>query len=128
MLPFYSFPKAHRLCHKKDIEQLFSSGKSFFVFPLLIHYKKVSSAQTKVLISVSKRKIRLATKRNRMKRLIREAFRLYLPDLIKSDKQEAFHIAITYVHDEETTLEQIRSAMLKGIKMLMKEGGNVIPD
>ena len=76
----YTFPKEEHLCRKKLIEELFSKqGSSFGVYPLRIVWIPApapTTAPPQVLISVSKRTFKRAVDRNRLKRLIREAYRL----------------------------------------------------
>ena len=76
----YTFPKEEHLCRKKLIDELFSKqGSSFGVYPLRIIWVRSatpSAAPPQVLISVSKRTFKRAVDRNRLKRLIREAYRL----------------------------------------------------
>ena len=76
----YTFPKEEHLCRKKLIEELFSKQSfSFGVYPLRIVWIPApapTSAPPQVLISVSKRTFKRAVDRNRLKRLIREAYRL----------------------------------------------------
>ena len=77
----YTFPKEEHLCRKKLIEELFGKqGSSFGVYPLRIVWIKNAApamAPPQVLISVSKRTFKRAVDRNRLKRLIREAYRLH---------------------------------------------------
>ena len=76
----YTFPKEEHLCRKKLIEALFSKqSSSFGVYPLRIVWipaPALTNAPPQVLISVSKRTFKRAVDRNRLKRLIREAYRL----------------------------------------------------
>ena len=68
-----SFPKSSRLSGKKDIDQLFKAGNSVMLFPFRII--KLESDSTRILFSVPYRTFRKATDRNRVKRLMREAWR-----------------------------------------------------
>jgi len=73
-----TFKKEERLYRRKEINYLFSKGKSFFVYPFKVIYVKYPETKefpVEVMVSVSKRKIKSAVKRNRIKRLIREAYR-----------------------------------------------------
>ena len=71
--------KPERLNRKKIIERMFAGGsRSFSLFPLRVVYLPVPDleAQAAILVSVSKRRFKRAVKRNRVKRQIREAYRL----------------------------------------------------
>jgi len=77
----YTLPKTERLTGKKAITSLFSHGESFFIFPLKVCWFPRQSPENldppQLLISVSKRNFKKAVHRNRIKRLIREAYRLH---------------------------------------------------
>ncbi len=63
---------------KKLMDRLFKSGKTFFVFPFKVFYillEEPAPYPAKVLISVPRRNFKKATDRNRIKRLVREAYR-----------------------------------------------------
>ena len=71
--------KPERLNKKKIIEKMFAGGsRSFSIFPLRVVWLPVEEldVQASILISVSKRRFKRAVKRNRIKRQIREAYRL----------------------------------------------------
>lgn len=82
--------KSERIYHRKAIDALFKEGNSHSMsaFPLRAVYmlisatdsdekqdKKTECPQAKFLISVPKHCFRRAVKRNRIKRLVREAYR-----------------------------------------------------
>ena len=77
----FTFKKEERLCSKTLIDRLFNGGKSHSLaaFPLRVVYmeqeREDEKPQVQVLISVPKRCFKLAVKRNRVKRQIREAYR-----------------------------------------------------
>ena len=74
-----TFGKEEKLCSKVLISSLFTKGKRFFIHPLKINWAEVQhyrGADIQVLIVVSKRNFKNAVDRNRIKRLIREAYRL----------------------------------------------------
>ncbi|SFW29328.1 ribonuclease P protein component [Sinomicrobium oceani] len=73
------FSKAEKLKSKKLIGKLFSEGKSVSRFPLRLVYVKTElpgATGVQVAVSVSKRRFRKAVDRNRIKRLLRETYRL----------------------------------------------------
>ena len=67
--------KNEKLKSQKAIEQLFAEGKSVSAYPLRMVYLD-NQSQLKVGVSVSKRNFKLAVHRNRVKRLLREGYRL----------------------------------------------------
>lgn len=71
-----SLPKGERLHSKKLIEQLFSGGgKAMSAFPLRLVYMPAGEGPSQMLVSVPKRLLHRANKRNRVKRQVREAYR-----------------------------------------------------
>jgi len=80
----YTLPKNKRLKSNKAIGELFSRGKSLSGYPLrLVYLEKEFNNDEAFLVafSVSKRKFKKAVDRNRIKRLMRECFRLQQYDL-----------------------------------------------
>lgn len=72
-----SFPKSEKLKSQKQIDQLFLEGKSIKQFPLRLIYMPVpKQAQSQVAFAVPKRLFNHAVDRNRIKRQMREAYRL----------------------------------------------------
>lgn len=84
---------------------MFAGGsRSFSVFPLRVVYLPVEELDVPVsiLVSVSKRRFKRAVKRNRVKRQIREAYRLnkhLLSDAL-SGSQTRLAVALIYLSDE----------------------------
>jgi ribonuclease P protein component, eubacterial len=119
----YSFPKSERIFLQKEIDALFSEGSSFSSYPLRVIYvekQPASGSRAAVLISVPKKKIRKAVGRNRIKRLIRETYRLGKPSLLHSleDKNKSLLIAFIYVGDGLTDYPTMEAAMAKALKTL----------
>lgn len=85
-----TFHKCERLCSLIAIDRLFNGGsRSFSAFPIRIVYRLEEKAPEKpsevqVLITVSKRHFHHAVDRNRVKRQIREAYRIEKELLIQA--------------------------------------------
>ncbi|HRH35028.1 MAG TPA: ribonuclease P protein component, partial [Catalimonadaceae bacterium] len=80
-----TFSKPERLCSRKSIEQLFETGEKWVCFPFRIIIRlqnrddslEPEAAPVQILVSASKRNFKQAVDRNRIKRQIREAYRLH---------------------------------------------------
>ncbi|MDD2243194.1 MAG: ribonuclease P protein component [Dysgonamonadaceae bacterium] len=119
----FTLTKKERITGKNKIDNLFTNGKSFLKYPLKIVYIECESDSeypASILISVPKKRLKLAFKRNKIKRLIREAYRLnkntIVNDLLCSEKQ--INIAFVYVKDDLTDYETIERSMRKVLNEL----------
>ncbi|MBK5722721.1 ribonuclease P protein component [Dysgonomonas sp. Marseille-P4677] len=120
-----TFSKEEKLCSTKSIDTLFSQGESFIAYPLRVVYRIEAEPDeckqfASLLISVSKKKFKRAVKRNRVKRLVREAYRLNklpIKELL-SEKNIRMDIAFLYLKDELPTYADIEKSILKTISIL----------
>ena len=99
----HTFRKAERLCSKKHIETLFAGGsRTISAYPLRVVFMPVEEAKepVQVLISVSKRHFKHAVDRNRIKRLIREAYRLNKQLLIEALGAQKLKLAFVWMSDD----------------------------
>lgn len=119
--------KQERLHENKRIDGLFASGSSFIAYPLRIVYlrkdREEAVPDVTILVSVSKRKFKRAVKRNRMKRLIREAYRLNKQPFydICEKYNVALDIAFLYLKDELSDFAEIEKAMRKVATSLVEK-------
>ena len=74
----FGLKKTERLCSKKAIDALFTctDSKSLSAYPIRVVYRHTEEAGIRILVSVSKKRFRHAVDRNRVKRQLREAYRL----------------------------------------------------
>lgn len=72
------FTKAERLCRRSWIRRLFREGKSFTLYPLRVLWMNAPEPVTshQVMFTVPSRTASKAVDRNRIKRRLREAYRL----------------------------------------------------
>jgi len=108
-----TFSKKEKLKSKKQIEALFKQGNTITVYPLKLIYKPTAfrdDSTLKTAVSVSKRLHKKAVKRNRIKRLLREAYRLNKPmDFNKNETTYA--LMILYLSKDEPTFELLQRKM-----------------
>ena len=103
----YGLTKSERLTSQLVIEKLFAGGNaSMAAFPLRIVYMQMEKQDgkevtgeplTSILVSVPKKRFRHAVDRNRMKRLIRESYRLNKHILWDALEGKDFRIALAIV-------------------------------
>ena len=117
-----TFRKREKLCGNKSIDTLFAQGQSFIAYPLRVVYifdeeADLNKQYASVLISVSKKKFKRAVKRNRVKRLIREAYRLNKQELIRMliSQNKSLDIAFIYLKNELPEYPEIEKAIQKVI-------------
>ncbi len=120
--------KAERLDRKKVIGKMFSGGKesrSFTVFPLRVVYlmEPELKSQASILISVSKRSFKHAVDRNRVKRQIRESYRLNKASLVNllAGKGQQFAIAFIYLSDKLMSTSYIDERMKIALERLQEK-------
>jgi ribonuclease P protein component len=131
----YTLGKEERLKSRKAIEHLFKAGKSFSVFPFRILYMlgryggpfsnnqlTAAPARLQAGFTVSSRQFKKAVDRNRVKRLMREAYRLQknelqlLPELNKT----SLALFFIYVGKELPEYEWVNEKTTLVLKRLIK--------
>jgi ribonuclease P protein component len=85
MITALSLPAARRLQSDGDFQRLWKSGKRFSLANLKLIYSANDLGYPRLGISIAKKQVRLATARNRLKRVVRETFRLYQAQLPACD-------------------------------------------
>ncbi len=120
-----TFGKEEKLKSSKLITQLFAEGKSITTFPIKLIYLPVEHEgdyKIKAGVSVPKRKFKLAVKRNRIKRLLREVYRKNKQIIYTATHTKKHIFMFIYLGKEEPEyhfLEEKMQTLLK--KFLQKE-------
>ncbi|MCB0524599.1 MAG: ribonuclease P protein component [Saprospiraceae bacterium] len=118
----FTFSKAERLKSRKTIAALFRSGNSFVAYPLRVVWSVSELGEpgfATVVISVPKRNFKTAVQRNRLKRQIREAYRLNKHLFYEHLSSQGKHVSmmISYIAKEPESYDK----MLEGIHKLIRK-------
>ena len=95
-----TFNKQEKLKSRKLTKQLFAEGKSFLVFPIKVVYLPIVELvdfPIKVGVSASSKTFKHAVDRNRIKRVLKEQYRLYKLPLHKHITATKQQIAIFFI-------------------------------
>jgi ribonuclease P protein component len=122
----FQFPKKQKLCSETVIKDMFSSGKSFTTSAVRLVWKEYNNEHevtVKSIIVVPKKKIRLAVKRNIIRRRMKEAYRLHkieLENMLKGKKLQ-LSIAMIYQKDKILTYKTVEEEIKLILERLSKE-------
>ena len=120
----FGFPKAERLKSRKQIDQLFEQGKAFSVFPIRVIYRfqNAEEGSLQAGVTASKKYFKKAVDRNRLKRLLRETYRLQKEELVKQVKETGKSAVVFFIYTDKTIaeFETIKAAMAKCLQRLSK--------
>ncbi|MCG8576755.1 MAG: ribonuclease P protein component [Flavobacteriales bacterium] len=121
-----TFSKSERICSQIVIDDLFKKGKILKSFPFLVRYLPYSfnkGAKVQIVISVPKRKVKKAVDRNRLKRQIREVYRLNKKNLLEKfeEKEEGLALFLIYTGPEKAQYQDLE----KKLKLLLHQLENL---
>ncbi len=100
--------KQERLCGQRLTEQLFDrkESRSVALFPVRAVWREIERREgeppVRLLVSVSKRHFKRAVKRNRVKRQLREAYRLnkqVLTSVVEQRPERALAVGVVWLAD-----------------------------
>ena len=116
----FTFRKEEKLKSEKNIQELFSKGSSFYLFPfkvIVLLNPNPAARVHQILISVSKRNFKRAVDRNLIKRRFREAYRLQKEVLPTSPR---LILGFLYTHKEILQGEEIAKKTLQALRKIPK--------
>lgn len=120
----HTFKSDEKLKSEKLIQLLFKKGKSFAHFPLRIIYiqSEKNYSHLQATFSVSSKNFRKAVQRNRIKRLMREAYRLQKEPLLSKlkDDQKNLIVFIIYNNNALPEFDNIFEKMGVALQQLLK--------
>lgn len=118
-----TLPKSERLSGVTAVNKLFASGVGFTSYPLRCVYclkHSEEDSQVKILVSVGKKYHKRAVKRNKIKRRIREAYRLNKHFLLKNmPLNTSLEIAFIYISKNEEEYSTIENGIKKAFAKLL---------
>lgn len=111
-----TFRKKEKICSQKQIDRLFKEGmtlKSGHFRLLFVETGEFMQSPVQLLIAVPKKNLRHAVYRNRMKRLIREAYRLSKHKILETYLKAEKHcdIAVIYTGKQNVTYAETYTAI-----------------
>ena len=114
----HTLSKAERLYKKKAIDSLFGGGNlSFAAYPFRAVFRVVEREDTpvRILVSIPKHRLHHAVDRNRMKRLVRESYRLNKSILTEVAEQTGCTVDIAFIciSDRVATLREVQRSVCK---------------
>ena len=119
----HTLGKEERLKSKKLIERLYMERNSVKAFPLrmiFLQTEHTSDFPAQVGVSVPKRNFKLAVDRNRLKRLMRESYRLQ-KEIVYNDLEKPYIFMISYIGKEKCTYDEMYLKMEKLLTKFVSE-------
>ncbi len=123
----FGYHKKEKLKSRTELQAIFTTGKSFSVFPIKVFFIKKDTMDASVPVSagvgVSSKHFKKAVDRNRIKRLLREAYRLEKQSLhqVVSTQSKTIAVFFLYLDKELPDYTLIRVKMKEGLEKLIKK-------
>ncbi len=119
----YTFGKQEKLKSRKLIGRLFEDGDSVKKFPIRLVYlqtEHTSDHPIQAGFSVPKRNFKNAVDRNRIKRLMREAYRLTKNEVYE-DLEHPFVFMFTFMGKKEPSYVEVEQKIKQVLALFKKE-------
>ena len=96
----FTLGKNERLKSRKQIEWLFSEGKKFSITPFRVHYvfKPLAKPPLQFGVGVSNKNFKKAVDRNKIKRQVRDAYRLQKISLQQKLKDKKSQLSLFFIY------------------------------
>ncbi len=128
----YTFTRDERLKSRTLISRLFREGHSYVAYPVRVVWLPVelpdvaNGVRAQMTVSVPKRVFKTAVSRNRLKRLVREAYRLHKHELYAklAPLDQYLALMLVYIPKEELPF----AAVEEGIKKMIRKFPAEPPD
>lgn len=122
----FSFQKSEKLISKKTISSLFEKGNFSFNTPpfrFVFKFTDNQSANCAVLITAAKKNQSSAVSRNRIRRQLRELYRLNKGNLLAALEKNQLQIAllISYPSKKELIYKSSEQTFVDGLNKLINE-------
>ena len=96
-----TFPAEERIKSRKVLEDVYQNGELINYFPYrlkFMRYKFEKGAPVQIVVAVPKRNVKKAVKRNRIRRQIKEAYRLNKAELLSNFTQQNEGLALFLIY------------------------------
>jgi ribonuclease P protein component len=123
----FGYHKKEKLKSRTELQAIFTTGKSFSVFPIKVFFIEKDTMGTSVPVhagvGVGSKHFKKAVDRNRIKRLLREAYRLEKQGLheVVSAQSKTISVFFLYLDKELPDYTLIRAKMKEGLEKLIKK-------
>lgn len=121
-----SLSKSERLKNVKQIDYLFGNAVVFKAYPLIFSYllhENLQQSPVQLLFSAPKRIFKKAVDRNRVKRVLRDRFRLLKPDFTNALNGKNLQAAFIYTSRDPIDYRLVDKSMKKIIRELHDKTG-----
>ena len=115
-------PKSEKLHSFGVIRRLFTEGRGGFVYSLryMVYAESADEMSAEILFSTPKKFLKRANKRNKVRRRMRDAYRLNKSILLASDTSRQLQVALIYSSKEVLDYKTIENATKRILENLCK--------